>query len=46
MLDKIISAFRPRTIFDNDYLYSQGDQAEEIYFVISGEFILLMDLAD
>ena len=45
-LIKAIPKLRRLNLYDNDILFSQGDQAEEIYFVISEEFILLMDLAD
>jgi len=33
-------------LFDNDILFSQGDQAEDIYFVFRGSILLYVDLSE
>lgn len=33
-------------MFDNDILFSQGDQAEEVYFIFRGSCIILIDLSE
>jgi CRP-like cAMP-binding protein len=33
-------------LLDNDILYSDGDQAEELFFVLKGNVLLYTDLAD
>lgn len=33
-------------LYDNDILFNQGDQADEIFFVYNGSFILYIDLLD
>jgi CRP-like cAMP-binding protein len=32
--------------FDNDIVYSQGDQAEEIFFLFHGEVLFYKDVSD
>jgi len=34
------------SLFENDILFSQGDQAEEIYFIFHGNVLLYVDLTD
>jgi CRP-like cAMP-binding protein len=33
-------------LFDNDILFSQGDQAEELFFVFQGSALLYIDIMD
>lgn len=33
-------------LFENDILYSQSDQAEELFFVFHGTVLLLIDIMD
>lgn len=34
------------SIFDNDILYSQGDQAEELFFIFHGSALLYVDISE
>jgi len=42
---KIIGKLKPREILGGENLYSQGDTADEIYFITSGSFNLLVDIS-
>lgn len=42
----IIPKLQPLNLFDNDILFSQGDLAEEIFFVLHGKVLLLTDITD
>jgi len=33
-------------MFDNDILYSQGDQAEELFFMLKGNVLLYVDISE
>ena len=33
-------------LYDNDILFNQGDQAEEIFFVYDGSILLYVDVLD
>ena len=43
---RVIPLLKPRKIYRFDSLFSQGDAAEEIYFVLKGSFALLIDIAE
>ena len=34
------------TLFENDILFNQGDQAEEIFFMLHGSVLLYVDVLD
>ena len=33
-------------MYDNDILFSQGDQAEEIFFIFQGSCLIFVDLSE
>lgn len=43
---KVMPLLKQRKLYRGDLLYSEGDVAEEIYFVISGSFTLYVDASD
>lgn len=42
----VIPKLKRMNMFDNDILFSQGDKAEEIFFVLNGTVLLMMDLTE
>ena len=42
----IIPKLKNLNLFDQDILYSEGDQAEEIFFIFHGKVILYVDLSE
>lgn len=42
----IIPKLKSLNLFDNDILFSQGDQAEEIFFIFHGGVLLYVDLSE
>ena len=45
-LINLIPRLKLMSLYDNDILYSQGDQAEEIFFVYHGSILLYVDILD
>jgi CRP-like cAMP-binding protein len=45
-VQKVIQRLRPRSVFQGEMLFSQGDVADEVYFVIQGGFTKYVDLSD
>jgi CRP-like cAMP-binding protein len=45
-LINIIPKLKSLNLFDNDILFSQGDQAEEIFFIFHGSVLLYIDLSE
>ena len=45
-LRKILPDLRARKVYSGDFLYSQGDVADEIYFVLNGAFTLYVDVSE
>ena len=37
---------RPKKLYQNDILYSEGDVADEVIFVLTGSFSLYVDISD
>lgn len=44
-LSIIVPKLHPHKVFSCDYLYSEGQVAQELYFVTNGSFSLYMDLS-
>ena len=42
----LVPKLKAMNLFDNDILYSQSDQAEELFFVFQGSVLLLIDIMD
>ena len=42
----MIPKLKTLNLFDNDILFSQGDQAEEIFFIFHGSVLLYVDLSE
>lgn len=42
----LIPRLKMMNLYDNDILYSQGDQAEELFFVDIGSILLYVDVLD
>uniref|UniRef100_A0A7S3CPI6 Cyclic nucleotide-binding domain-containing protein n=1 Tax=Strombidium rassoulzadegani TaxID=1082188 RepID=A0A7S3CPI6_9SPIT len=45
-LINIIPKLKSLNLFDNDILFSQGDQAEEVFFIFHGSVLLYVDLSE
>ena len=45
-LINVIPKLKTLNLFDNDILFSQGDQAEEIFFIFHGSVLLYVDLSE
>jgi len=45
-LINLIPKLKNINLFENDILFSQGDQAEEIFFIFHGRVLILFDLTD
>jgi len=45
-LINVIPKLKSLSLFDNDILFSQGDQAEEIFFIFHGSVLLYVDLSE
>jgi CRP-like cAMP-binding protein len=45
-LINLIPRLKPMTLYDNDILFNQGDQAEEIFFVYNGSVLHYVDILD
>lgn len=45
-LINLIPKLKMMNLFDNDILFSQGDQAEELFFVFHGSALLNVDIMD
>lgn len=45
-LIRLIPKLSNMTMFDNDILFSQGDQAEEIFFLFQGNCLIFVDLSE
>lgn len=43
---KVLPLLKARKLYTTDILYSQADVAEEIYFVMAGDFTLYIDVSD
>lgn len=43
---KVMPLLKPRKLYRGDLLYSEGDVAEEIYFVLNGSFTLYVDASE
>ena len=44
-LINIIPKLKSLNLFDDDILFSQGDQAEEVFFIFHGSVLLYVDLS-
>lgn len=42
----IVPKLKPLNLYGNDILFSQGDQAEEIFFNLKGEVVLYVDISE
>ena len=45
-LINLIPRLKLMNLYDNDILFNQGDQAEEIFFVYHGSVLLYVDILD
>ena len=43
---KLLPMLKARKLYMGDLLYSEGDLADEVYFVMSGSFFLYKDISD
>ena len=41
----LIPKLQPLNLYENDILFSQGDQAEEMFFVLHGKVVLYTDVS-
>jgi CRP-like cAMP-binding protein len=45
-LIRLIPKLKLNSYFDNDIVYSQGDQAEELFFIFHGEVLFYKDVSE
>lgn len=43
---RLIPKLKLNSYFENDIVYSQGDQAEEIFFLFHGEVVFYLDISE
>ena len=44
-LNRIFPKLYPKNVSGGDFLYGQGEVAEDVYFIIKGNFVLYIDLS-